>query len=475
MIDSVSRKMLATIRRLHMIEPQDTVLVAVSGGPDSITLLHALKTLADELQISLHAAHLNHGIRGKESDEDAEYVELFSKNIGVPCTVEKIDVPQIRRVTGLSEEEAARLMRYEFLERKADEIGANRIAVGHTADDQVETVWLNLIRGAGLDGLAGMPSVRGRIIRPLIEVRRSEIEVYVELHGLRPRVDFTNLLPSYTRNRVRLQLLPFLRREFNPEIDEAVLRLAELARVDSTYLNNEAETRLLDLIKEEQTGWLFLDATALMTCPEAIQRRVMRLAIIRVRGELTNIGLIHVTKVLELLAVGKDFVYDLPGGIHIIRRGTLLSISSETPKEILVSYCRELTVPGETPIPEIDAVIRTKISSEPINFVRPPQSLEIVADLANVKGKLRARNWHHGDYVRPLGMMGTKKVQDIFVDAKIPRDIRHRIPIVTDDEKIVWVAGLVMSDLVKVTASTHEYLTLSLSHTQSCSETHCVV
>ncbi|MGB9589188.1 MAG: tRNA lysidine(34) synthetase TilS, partial [Armatimonadota bacterium] len=176
MIDSVSQKMLATIKRLHMIEPQDTVLVAVSGGPDSITLLHALKTLEDELQIGLHAAHLNHGIRGKESDEDAEYVQVFCKNIGVPCTVEKIDVPQIRRVTGLSEEEAARLMRYEFLERKADEIGANRIALGHTADDQVETVWLNLIRGAGLDGLAGMPSVRGRIIRPLIEVRRSEIE-----------------------------------------------------------------------------------------------------------------------------------------------------------------------------------------------------------------------------------------------------------------------------------------------------------
>lgn len=475
MIDSVSRKMLATIKRLHMIEPQDTVLVAVSGGPDSITLLHALKTLEDELQIGLHAAHLNHGIRGKESDEDAEYVQVFSKNIGVLCTVEKIDVPQIRRVTGLSEEEAARLMRYEFLERKADEIGANRIALGHTADDQVETVWLNLIRGAGLDGLAGMPSVRGRIIRPLIEVRRSEIESYVELHELHPRVDFTNLLPSYTRNKVRLQLLPFLRREFNPEIDEAVLRLSELARVDSTYLNNEAETRLLDLIKEEKVGWLFLDATALLTCPEAIQRRVMRLAIVRAQGELTNISLGHVTKVLELLAGGKDFMYDLPGGIHVMRRGTLLSISSETPKEILVSYCRELAVPGETLIPEIDAVIRTKISSEPINFVRPSQSLEMVADFANVKGKLKARNWHHGDHVRPLGMMGTKKVQDIFVDAKIPRDVRHRIPIVTDDEKIIWVAGLVMSDLVKVTASTHEYLTLSLSHTQSCSETRCVV
>lgn len=181
-----------------MLMPGEKVLVAVSGGPDSVALLHALWSIRNNLKITLHVAHLNHSFRGIESDKDAEYVRTLAENLSIPCTVEKVDVPKIQETLRISAEQAARLIRHEFLENIAERIGASRIALGHTADDQVETVLMNIIRGTGIDGLAGMPAVRGKIIRPLIGVRRKDVVAYIQEVGLEPRIDETNLLPIYT-------------------------------------------------------------------------------------------------------------------------------------------------------------------------------------------------------------------------------------------------------------------------------------
>lgn len=465
MLDTV----LSTIRRYSMITQGDKVLVAVSGGPDSVALLHALWSLRDELGITLHVAHLNHSFRGEASDADAEYVRGLAESLNIPATIEKVDVPRVRRTLRLSPEEAARLVRYEFLDRVADEVGASKIALGHTADDQVETVLMCILRGTGIDGLRGMPPVRGRIIRPLIDVHRSEVEEYVREHDLHPRTDETNLMPTFTRNRIRLELLPLLRRLYNPGVDSAILQLSELAREDVAYLEMAAQEAFKTLSPKPGAESLTLDAAALAALPTAIGRRVIRRAVRFVRRETKDIGLKHVDALLSLLRSSDSFRYELPGRTFVERSGkTLTILSRRSPDEPMITYRYDLAVPGETQVPEVDAVIRAEVSDQWVNPVRPPGSMEAVFDLDAIVGTLVVRNWQPGDRIRPLGMDGTKKLHDVFIDGGIPRSARCRIPIVADDVKTVWVPGLVVSQEARVTEHTRRFLLLEVQSAGAC-------
>ena len=462
--------MLSTIRRYSMVKSGEKVLVAVSGGPDSVALLHALCSISDELGISLYVAHLNHSFRGEASDKDAEYVRELAASFGLSCTMEKIDVPEIQKTLRLSAEEAARLVRYEFLERVADEVGANRIALGHTADDQVETVLMNLLRGTGIDGLSGMPPVRGRIIRPLIAIRRSQVEEYIEEHGLHPRIDETNLLPEFTRNKIRLELLPLLRRDYNPDVDSAILRLAELASEETAYLNTEAERIFKNLETNRQDGAISLDAAGLAALDPAIRRRVMRSTVKAVRGVLADVGFAHIEELLRLLEAGSNFQYELPRGTFIRRSGRALTFTSSRPADLPITYCYEIAVPGHTEVPEIQAVIEAEVVAGPVEPKRSPDTMEAMLDRASITGTLKVRNWEHGDRIKPLGLGGSKKVQDVFMDRKIPREARSSIPLVEDDGKILWVAGLAVSELAKVTDSTQEAILLKVVPSESVGE-----
>jgi tRNA(Ile)-lysidine synthase len=455
--------MRAVIHRYSMMENGETVLVAVSGGPDSVALFHALWKLRSDLGIGLHAAHLNHSIRGAASDADAEYVRRLADALGIGVTIEKIDVPKVRETLRLSIEEAARLVRYDFLERCAAEVGAARIAVGHNADDQVETVLLNLLRGTGIDGISGMPPVREKIVRPLLHTRRSEIEEYIRAEGLQPRIDATNLVPEYTRNRIRLQLLPQLRSGYNSEIDAGILRLSELARDDNAYLNKEAESLLSRSISESAEGSIRLDAAVWAKSPTAIRRRLVRAALRRIGGSIADIGFVHVESFLRLIDAGTNFRYEFPGGVFVHRSGGHLDFMSERPHPESIEYCRNLAVPGTTLIPEIGISINTGAFTQPIEYRRPRGSQDVVLDNACVSGMLKVRSWRPGDRVRPLGLGGTKKLQDVFVDSHIPESARHRVPIVADDEKILWVAGILVSDDCKVTESTTSFLRLGIA------------
>lgn len=459
---------LNTIAEFAMISRSDNVLVAVSGGPDSVALLHALCTLREELDITLHIAHLNHSFRGDASDQDAEYVRRLAGDLVVPATIERIDVPVIQKTLRLSPEEAARLVRYEFLERVADEIEASRIALGHTADDQVETVLMNILRGTGIDGLRGMPPVRGRFIRPLIAIRRSEIEEYVREHDLHPRIDETNLIPTYTRNRTRLELLPMLRREFNAAVDSAILQLAELACGDTAYMNVVAEDSLKRVTLATAEGTISLDAVAVSEMSPAIGRRVVRSAVRRIRGYIADIGLRHVDELLSLLVTTSSFRYELPGGVFVERAGESLTFHSERPPDQPIIYRYELAVPGEVGLPEVEAVISARVIERQVDPTRAVGSSEAVFDLDSVVGKLVVRSWQPGDRIRPLGMRGSKKLQDVFVDGKIPRRARYRIPVVADDVKAVWVAGLAVSEEARVTEATSRSLVLAIRPDRGC-------
>lgn len=461
--DDLIQSMLSTISRFEMIRSGDRVLVAVSGGPDSVALLHALWSIQDQTGIKLHVAHLNHSFRAEESDRDAEYVRELSSRLGVSCTVEKIDVPTVQRSLRVSPEEAARLVRYEFLERAADSVGADRIAIGHTSDDQVETVLLNLLRGTGVDGLAGMPPVRGQIVRPFIETSRAEVERYVAEQDLRPMVDSTNLQPRYTRNKIRLDLLPKLRDEYNPDIDSAILRVSELARADTAYLYVEARDALQSSTVERAEDSLTLDSASLLEYPLAVRRRVVREAVREARGGLTDLGFLHTEEILRMLRTGVPFEYELPGGTFVTGNARHLKLMAARPVESIVTFDVELPVPGRAEVAEIDLLVESTITTERLDPVQPRSGMQAMLDFASIVGTLRVRNWRPGDRIRPFGMAGHKKLQDVFVDAKIPRAVRHRIPLIADDEKVVWVPGLVLSESARVTDRTRAYVRIAVS------------
>lgn len=305
-IRSLMDTMLETMARYRMSRPGERILVAVSGGPDSTALLHALWQSRKALGVELSVYHLNHSLRGKEADADAAYVNRLAEQLGLSCITEKEEVGELAQKSRRSLQEAAREVRYDRLTRVAKEIGASRIAVAHTSDDQAETVLMRLLRGSGTTGLGGIPPVRGPIIRPLLEVWRAEVEAYCALHQLTPREDASNKKPIYLRNRIRHRLIPLLEKEYNPEIKAVLARMAVLLRDDETYLDEvTADAYEAALISDEEDGRVILSATVLLEEPLPLRRRVIRRAVERVRGDARKLGFWHVEESLELAATGR--------------------------------------------------------------------------------------------------------------------------------------------------------------------------
>lgn len=449
-----------TIKRHEMLAPGQTVVVGVSGGADSVALLHALWTLRDELELQIIVAHLNHGIRGVEADSDASFVEELAERLGLPSVIEKVDVPAVRRQLGLGLEEAARKVRYEFLEEVAVNARAARIAVAHTADDQVETVLLNIIRGTGPDGLTGMLPVRGKIIRPLIEVFRQDVESYLKENGLEWRTDVTNLDLYHARNRVRLELIPMLQERFNPRVKEAILSLSLIARDEAEVVRTATEQAFEAAVKEAGPVEVAFDAAVLGQYPRAIRRRCLRMAIETVKGDLRDVEYEQVERLVERLERGEKFTFTLPSGVIYaeLSKGALRVFRKvEVPR---VKVTHELAVPGRTEAPELGVVLETAFVPPE---TRPENPYQAVVDAGKLAGRLVVRTWEPGDRMTPLGMVGHKKLQDIFVDMKVDRNDRVTVPIIADEEKIVWVAGLVVSDEVKIVDSTESALLIEYS------------
>lgn len=275
-----------TIAEHDLLGAGDRVLVAVSGGPDSLSLLHALHQARDEFGLdALHVAHFDHRLRGVASAADAAFVAAFCAERNIPCHVGAADVAALARERKVSTQQAARAARYRFLEVAADTVGADKIATAHIQDDQVETVLLNILRGSGLGGLRGIPYRRGRFLRPLLDTSRTAVLAYCETHELAPRLDASNLTTDhYTRNRIRLELIPQLERHYNPALREALLRLSHIAALDADYLQTQAETILPSVTLITESGKLVLDANKLRELHPSMLRHVLRAAFRQLRG-----------------------------------------------------------------------------------------------------------------------------------------------------------------------------------------------
>ncbi len=477
---SLPERVLHSIQEHHLVSSQHRLLVAVSGGPDSVCLLHILVKLKDELGIKLHVAHLNHQLRGIESETDARYVSDLSHRLGIPVTIEERDVKAYQTRQRISLEEAAREVRYTFLAEVAKSIRASRVAVGHTTDDHIETILMHLIRGTGTRGLRGLqPSTmwqlaqnRLTIVRPLLEVGRQETADYCYRHQLMPRIDTSNLSLSPLRNRIRHQLLPLLQ-AYNPRVAEALLRTARIAGDDLAYINMQT-ARLWDEVAQKQEGAIILDKKGVLELPSALKRHLLRASIEELLGNLKDIETRHIEEIMSALTKPAGKRITLPGGlifsIEYDRYLLAPDPAALSPFPILEGEF-PLEIPGETQLPgwRITAtIINREQMAEKGKFEGEgdkggevsKQSYKAYLDFDKTGDKLVVRSRQPADRFQPLGMSQPKKLGEFMIDAKIPHAWRERIPLVCSPKHILWVVGWRIDDRAKVTKNTKQVLCL---------------
>jgi tRNA(Ile)-lysidine synthase len=447
---SVHSRVLRTIRKHDMLPRGARVLVALSGGPDSVALLHILRTLEARGELVVAgAAHFNHQLRGAEADADESFCRDLAAGTGIPFLAGRADVAARARESGRSLEDAARQARYEFLNEAADSAGADAIAVGHSLDDQAETFLLRLIRGAGPAGLAGIRPRAGRVVRPLLDISRAELRQYAAEHGLGFRDDSSNADVRIPRNRVRLELLPLLS-QFSPAIAATLAREAALAREDEEFLDRLAIESAASIVLVE-SGTVTVDVAGLTALPPALASRVTRKAV-AAAAPGRFIGFQHIDDLLELARSGAEGAAASLPGVTAVRRGSRIVFGIVSDRPFSNSFRFPLSIPGEVAVPGW-ALSAARIE-EPEEVTPPPaRGNTAVVAAAPLRGPLAVRSRRPGDVFRPLGMHGRgRKLQDFLVDRKIARADRDSLPLVVDqDDRIVWVVGQSVAEDFRVT------------------------
>jgi len=450
---------------LAPIRSGQKVLVGFSGGADSTALLHLCLAVKDELGLWVNAAHLDHGLRGKEAESDRLAAETVADEAGVPFYWDKADCLALARWEGLSLEEAAREARYDFLKRIREQIGATYVLTGHTADDQAEAVLLNLLRGAGPRGLSGIPPVRdGYILRPLLNFWRKELTAYLTARGLTWVEDSSNQDLRLTRNRVRHELLPRLLQDYNPALKAALVRTAAVLRDEEDFW-----TKILAETKG-QAGWresadqVRMKTSVLKALDRALARRLIREAVRTLQGQTRALTFDHVEDILDRIVGGGPLGLDLPGPMRAWREGDDLVFGFGLENGPAVpDYEYPLPVPGSVHLAEIGWTIRAEVLdwSGDIDLAGIGPDRELV-DSARLVLPLKVRNRRPGDRFQPLGMTGVKKLHDFFIDLKVPVRERFRTPLVVDRQGLVWAGGLRLADRVKITPKTRRIISLTL-------------
>ncbi|MFC2072446.1 tRNA lysidine(34) synthetase TilS [Chloroflexota bacterium] len=481
--EPLEQRVLHFIREYHLVSGQHQLLVAVSGGQDSVCLLHILVELREELNIKLHVAHLDHQLRGADSEADAKYVAHLAHQLGIPATIERRDVKTYQAQQRTSPEEAAREVRYTFLSEVAKSIGASRVAVGHTADDHIETILMHLIRGTGTRGLRGLqPNSRWQssgnsltIIRPLLLVSQLETARFCHNHQLIPRIDASNLSLSPLRNRIRHQLLPLLQ-SYNPRVAEALFRTARIAVDDLAFLDKES-ARLWGRIAQRQGNTIILDKKRFLKLLPALQRHLLREMIESLLGSLKDIETRHIEEIMAALTKPAGKRLSLPGGLAfaIEYNQYLLGLDPAALSPFpTIEDEFALKIPGETLFSgwHVEATIidPSLVKEKPWETIKGRgliSKLTAYLSLDKVGRKVVVRCRQPGDRFQPLGMSQPKKLGEFMIDAKIPHAWRQRVPIVCSPQHILWIVGGRIDDRVKVTKNTRVVLCLKFVPTSN--------
>jgi tRNA(Ile)-lysidine synthase len=454
-------KVLKAIEKYNLINSKDNIVLGLSGGPDSLALFYVLKELQENLDFTLHAAHVNHLIRGEESDKDEEYVMNICKRYNIPFYSRKIDVKRYAKEHRLSEEEAGREIRYNFFNNILNKLGKGKIAVAHNKNDQAETVIMRFMRGTGIDGLKGMDYQNGNIIRPLLGVTRDEIERFCKDVGIEPRIDKTNLEPIYGRNKIRLELIPYMEENFNKSIIDTLFRMSRIIKTDSDFLYQYSLDIFKDVVINKENNKVCLDIEKIAKLHKSIQSRILRLSIEEVIKSLKGIEEKHINDIIELISkknTGKKL--DISNDVQVRISYNKLIIEKNTNKSSVNKYRYKIKINDSIYIQELNSFLRAQMIN--INEVDLDNKTRFIRyfDYDKIKGDLLIRNRKPGDRFIPLGMNGNKKIKDFFIDEKIPREERDKIPIIQDDENILWIVGYRMSELYKITKDTKKVLLL---------------
>lgn len=459
-IKKVIAEVRATISRYRMIDPGDRLIVAVSGGPDSMCLLDILHRLKEELSIHLLVAHFDHGMRPGEDAEETETVRGIACSMGLPFETEKCSL-SIKKGGG-STEEKARDARYAFLERIKERHSANKIAVAHTLNDQAETVLMRLLRGTGPSGLAGIPYCReGKIIRPLLETHREDVEEYLKARGLPWVSDSSNLNTGYLRNRIRLELVPLLLK-YQPKIVRHLGEMASNLMEENECLDTLSGEWLKGASEVTPDGGISVRSAPLLALPTALRKRAIRRILLLVKGDMRRIGRGHIHSVDGL--AGSERVQgslDLPGGVKVRRVYDRLCFSTRN-QGLTPAYIYLMEAPGTLHLPEVGRSLTVREWEGQGKPELPVSPWVARLDADRVAFPVVVRNSRPGDRFVPLGMKGHKKLQDFFVDHKVPLDQRAATPLLLSGNEIVWVCGYRIDDRFKITSSTKKVLEITL-------------
>lgn len=478
-----------TIKSLDMVNSGDRILISVSGGPDSVFLTHIFLMLKKELSLKLYGFSLDHSTRDGQSGEDLEFVSRMYKDLGIKLFTRKIDADKWCREHKLSFQEGARMIRAGCLEELAEEHNIDRIALGHNLDDNIETFFMRIIRGSGVRGLAGIRPVNGRIIRPLLNTPRQGIEDHLKANDIDFRVDSSNLEDKYIRNRIRNQLIPFIRKNFPGDLQTSLKRSMDILGKEDEFLKRYA----LDTLKEDaeiQAGsgsieaiYVKLPIESIGKYHDGLKRRVIQAALELLLGNLEDISYKNIGDILGLSQPenGENRWLRPSGSIVAARVGEYIHLvntdymegldpdirsyieerMSLEPEEKVPGKEREINIGGYTDLEGFDLILRSEISSDPGNYSQLPDSIAVI-DLDKVKPPIIVRNWKEGDRFYPLGMKGSKKLQDFFIDAKVPVNLRKKIPVFCDREKILWIGNMRMDSRIKITPTASQFLYLEL-------------
>lgn len=458
-------KVRKTISEQNMIKAREHIVIGVSGGHDSITLLHILNQLSIDMNFKLHIAHINHGIRGAESDGDEAYVAQLAAKLKIPFYSKKVNMDEYAKANKLSSEEAGREIRYSFFRELINEkLGSGKIAVAHNRNDQAETVLMRLMRGTGIDGLCGINYVNGDIIRPLLNISRGEIEEYCRVSGLNPRIDKTNFENIYARNKVRLELIPYIEQNFNPNLIDTLWRLTATVKRDAEYLNKIADAEYKRIGIGEAAECIMLNNVEFKALDTSIKYRVLRIGISKLLGSLEGISEIQLSRAVALSEKAKTgkSVNIIRGIVAKLSYDKLSLEKSEKTREI--SYNYKIGFNQTLKLPELKGSLRSEVLNiEDVFFEKNDKYMKYF-DYDDIKEGIYVRSRLPGDKVQLNGMSGRKKLKDYYIDEKIPKGKREQIPILEIDGEIAWIIGYRLGEKAKLKPSTKRVLILEYSN-----------
>ncbi|OPY85506.1 MAG: tRNA(Ile)-lysidine synthase [Syntrophus sp. PtaU1.Bin208] len=453
-----------TVQQYRMLKGGEHVVAAVSGGPDSMALLQVLTLLSSEFDLTLTVAHLNHGLRGAESDAEEQLVCRLSKERGIPCVIKAVNLTALREKEKRrrSLEDIGREERYFFFSNLAKEIGATRVALGHHREDQAETVLMNLIRGTGLEGMKGILPVRDRIyIRPLLDVSRKEILEFLHAEEVPFLEDSSNRQDQFLRNRIRHHLIPILQERYNPQIVDSLNRTACIARREDDCLKSRASQILDDwkIPSQVKDGMAFLEIAQLLRLHEALQHRVLKTLLGRMFSSNCRVISAHIQAVVDLCRGRKpDGVLHLPDKILVKREYDQLTFihldDSSTEGRSGKDFSYFVKIPDSVEVKELGIIVKTTFAERDDEKVLGAGDKVAYLDYDKLVMPLAIRNRRKGDRFQPMGMAGSKKLKAYFIDEKIPRRKRDAIPLLVDGHSVVWIAGLRLSERTRVKKET---------------------